>query len=125
MSRIFREMEVNGVRYWTLFDSGARGSYVTRSVSEHLPGGTLRKSVERRLGGYTFSIDRVCTLIGSVEDYEISTVAMVVDHLFPDEHGRGIEIIIGAEAMELWGIGMDMANRRLDFTHYAREATEG
>ncbi len=123
MGRVFREIEVNGNRFWTLFDSGARSTYVVKSVS--ILSGRLPKAVERRLGGKTFIIEEGGALIGTVEGYGIAVSALVIDHLFPDEHGRPIEIIFGAEAMELWGIGIDMANKRLDFTYYAQEAVEG
>jgi len=125
MGRVFNEIEVNGNRFWTLFDSGAISTYVIKSVSACLPTAKLPKSVERRLGGNTFIIDNASLLVGTIEGYGVTADAMVLDHLFPDEHGRQIEIIFGAEAMEKWGIGIDMVNRRLDFTHYAQEAIEG
>lgn len=125
MGRIFVELEVNGNKYHTLFDSGARGNYIVKSATAGLPKLKLPKPIERKLGGETFIINEACLLVGTIEGYGITATTMVVDKLFADENGREIEIIIGAETMELWGIGLDMANRRLDFTHYAKESIEG
>ncbi len=125
MGRIFHEIEVNGNCFWTLFDSGARSTYVVKQVSVLLPTVKLYKPVERRLGGKSFTIEEFCPLVGAIEGYGIAVSALIVNRLFPDEYGRPIEIIFGAEAMELWGRGIDMANKRLDFTYYAQEAVEG
>jgi hypothetical protein len=37
---------------------------------------------------------------------------------------RPIEILLGAECLETWGIGLDMKNKQLDFVHYQKEAVE-
>ena len=125
MGCVSNESDANGNRFWTLFDSGAISTYVVKSVSALLPTVKLPKPVERRLGGENFIVEKASLLVGTIDGYGVTADAMVLDHLFPDEHGRSIEIIFGAEAMERWGISIDMVNRRLDFTHYAQEAIEG
>ena len=124
-ARIYREICVNGSRFWALFDSGARRTYVTVPVARLAGAKRLPYPIKCALGGATHTIRRFCALAGTVEGYGITADALVVDKLFPDERGRPIVIIIGMETMETWGIGLDTTHKRLDFTFYAREVYEG
>lgn len=116
---------IDGARFWTLFDSGARGTYAARSAADRVGAGKLKRPVRRGLGGQVLRITEGCSLIGEVEGYGIGAFAFVVEKLFPDEGGRPVDIILGMEAMETWGIGLDTAHKRLDFTHYQQESYEG
>ena len=124
-ARIYREVRSNGSSFWTLFDSGSRRTYVTAAVAARMGKKRLAEPVERGLGGKKHIIHHVCVLTGRVEGYGISAEAFVVRRLFPDENGRQIDVILGMESMESWGINLDNTHKRLDFTFYAREASEG
>ena len=124
-TRIYSELAVDGQTFWTLLDSGARGTYVTRDVGELLGMRRFSKPVTRGLGGQVLEILHYCTLGGKIEGYDIATMAFVVERLFPDEKGRAVEIILGMEALETWGIWLDTVKKRPDFTHYAAESWEG
>jgi predicted aspartyl protease len=123
--RIYREIRVDGAKFWTLFDSGARGTYVTRAVADQTGFGRLKRPTRTAIGGRRFKITKACTLIGEVEGYGIVASALVVDDLFKDEQGRPIDVLLGMETMETWGIGLDTKHKRLDFTHYTKTFYEG
>ncbi|MBI2202172.1 MAG: retropepsin-like domain-containing protein [Planctomycetes bacterium] len=125
LARIFREVRSNGSSFWTLFDSGSRRTYVTAAVAAKLGKKKLPEPVKRALGGRVHVITHGCMVVGRVEGYGITSDALVVDRLFPDEGGRVIDIILGMESMESWGINLDNTHKSLDFTLYAREAHEG
>lgn len=124
-ARIYRELKSNGARFWALFDSGSRRTYVTKAAAVHFGIRRLAKSVKRALAGRTHTITQFCALGATVEGYAITADALVIDHLFPDEQGRPIDILLGMETMESWGIGLDNAHKQLDFRFYAQEAYEG
>jgi len=56
-------------------------------------------------------------LEAEVEGHRISTHAMVIDDIGNDEHGIAIEILIGALAMQQWGIRLIPEQEKLDLSH--------
>ena len=124
MGRIRTEIDIDGRKCWTLFDSGARNTYV---VHEAVQDETLRDLPSERIaafGGTTHTVKKSCHLFALVEGHWIETVASVVDEIGKDEDGRPIEVLFGALAMQLWGIRLDLKNEKLDFTHYTTEFVE-
>ncbi|MBI3824322.1 MAG: hypothetical protein HY289_16775 [Planctomycetes bacterium] len=97
MGRIREHIKVNGKKCWTLFDSGARNTYVVPAVAARLD---------------TFKLPK------------IFTDAVVIDDIGMDEDGKPIEILFGALAMQHWGIRLVLAEERLDLTHYPKEFVE-
>ena len=51
MGRIREYIRVNGKKFWTLFDSGARNTYIVPAVAAHLTTTKLPKAFRSSLGG--------------------------------------------------------------------------
>jgi hypothetical protein len=51
MGRVREPIQVNGRKYWTLFDTGARNTYVIPAVAAHLATARLPKPFRSALGG--------------------------------------------------------------------------
>jgi hypothetical protein len=124
MGRIREYITVNGKKFWTLFDSGARNTYVIPKVASLLPTGKLPKTFRSALGGKVKKTTKSALLIAKVEGYNVSTNALVIDEIGNDEDGKPIEVLFGALAMQQWGIRLVPAEERLDFTHYPKEFVE-
>ena len=118
------EVQIDGRRCWTLFDSGARNTYVVAAATTGLLGWAEPQPVQASLGGKVHHVSKGCMLIGTVENHVSETHARVVDDIGKDEKGRRIEILLGALAMQEWGIVLDLPKERLDFTHYPKEFVE-
>jgi hypothetical protein len=117
-------MKVDGQEYWTLFDTGARNTYVVPSVAEKLLTTETPHPIRTALGGSVKEATRTALLQAEVEGHLISTHAMVVDEIGKDEEGRRIEILFGALAMQQWGIRPVPDEERLDLSHYPEEFVE-
>lgn len=124
MGRVKAYIEVNGQKCWTLFDTGARNTYVVDSVAEKLLNWKFPQPAPVALGGKNYQVTQGCLLSGTVEGYWVETHARVVDEIGKDEEDLKIEILFGALAMQEWGINVDSKNECLDFTHYSREFVE-
>ena len=124
MGRIRTDLEIDGRQCWTLFDSGARYSYIRRAVAQGLPCLALSKPRHSRLGGAVHEVREACLIPATLEGHELEFQAGVIDEIGQDEDGREIDILFGAIAMQLWGIRLDPQNERLDLTHFADEFVE-
>ena len=124
MGRVRELLKVDGREYWTLFDTGARNTYVVPSVAEVLPTTEVPRPIRTALGGSVKETTRTALLQAEVEGHLISTHAMVVDEIGRDEEGRRIEILFGALAMQQWGIRPIPDEERLDLSHYPEEFVE-
>ena len=124
MGRIRQLIAVDGRKYWTLFDSGARNTYIVPEVAASLSTTTLPSPSYTRLGGETKVSSQVAALIGEVEGKPFHTEAMVIDRIGVDEEGKEIEILFGALAMQQWGIRLVPAEEKLDLSHYPEEFVE-
>lgn len=124
MARLCGEIEINGRKCWTLFDSEARHSYVVPGAVRgvHLVGVRLRRTAS--LGGKKHEVDQACLVSAQVEGRWVTFHASVVDDIAEDADGRRIEVLFGGLAMKEWGIRPDTANDRLDFTHYTTHFVE-
>ena len=63
-------------------------------------------------------------LEAEIEGRPISTHAMVVDDIGTDEEGVPIDILLGALAMQQWGIRLVPEQETLDLSHYPDEFVE-
>ncbi len=117
-------IKVDGRECWTLFDTGARNTYVVPSVADVLITPETPHPIRTALGGEVKESKRTALLQAEVEGHLISTHAMVVDQIEADEEGRRIEILFGALAMQQWGIRPIPDEERLDLTHYPEEFVE-
>jgi hypothetical protein len=124
MGRIREFIQVNGKKYWTLFDSGARNTYVTPQVATHLTTTELPKALKSALGGGVKKASQAALLLARVEKHHISTNAYVIDEIGRDEDGRPIDVVLGALAMQQWGIRLVLEEERLDLTHFPKEFVE-
>ena len=124
MGRIRLNIDVEGHDCWTLFDSGARNSYITKSAAIGSIVIPLKESRAFALGGKAHKIDTACFIQARVEGKPVEFQANVVDAIGKDEDGRDIDMIFGAIAMQLWGIKLDVPNEKLDLTHLAHDFVE-
>lgn len=117
-------INVNGRECWTLFDTGARNTYVIPKVALSLTTSKLRKPFRSAIGGEVKETTEAALLEAEVEGRRISTHAMVIDEIGEDEDGKPIEILFGALAMQQWGIRLIPEQEKLDLTHYPEEFVE-
>ena len=112
-------IKVDGRECWTLFDTGARNTYVIPKVAEVLTTSETAHPIRTALGGGVKMTNQTALLQAEVEGHLISTHAMVVDEIGADEDGRAIEVLFGALAMRQWGIRPVPDQEKLDFSHYS------
>ena len=124
MGRIKELVKVDGLECWTLFDTGARNTYVTSSVARVLTVTPLPQILRTSLGGGVKEATSATVLQAEIEGRPISTHALVLESIGDDEDGRPIEILFGALAMQQWGIRPIPDEERLDLTHYPKEFVE-
>ncbi len=124
MGRIREMIRVDGRECWTLFDTGARNTYVVPAVAELIPTSATPHPIRTGLGGVVKEIKKRALLEAEVDGRFISTSAMVIDEIGRDEDGRPIEILFGALAMQQWGIRPVPDEEKLDLTHYPEEFVE-
>ena len=124
MGRIRRMIRVDGKNAWTLFDSGARNTYVVPEVASVLTTSKLPQPTYTRLGGEIKISTLAALLVGEIEGKAIHTEAMVIDRIGTDEDDKPIEILFGALAMQQWGIRLIPETEALDLSHYPSEFVE-
>ena len=124
MGRVRQAIQVDGREFWTLFDTGARNTYVTPAVAALLTTSKARKPIRSALGGKVRQCDTTALLEAEIEGHRISTHAMVIDEIGNDEDGTAIEVLFGALAMQQWGIRPVPDEERLDLSHYPEEFVE-
>jgi hypothetical protein len=118
MGRIREYIDINGLACWTLFDAGARNTYITADVARRLTRSKLAKPLRWKLGGSTRVAKQIALVEAKIHGHAISTHAMVIDKIGPDEDGKPIEVLVGALAMQQWGIRPVPDQEKLDMTHY-------
>ncbi|MEW5768217.1 MAG: aspartyl protease family protein [bacterium] len=124
MGRIRQMIKVNGRECWTLFDTGARNTYVVPAVATLLTTSKFKKPLRSALGGKVKETTQTAILEAELEGRRISTHAMVVDEIGKDEEGTSIEILFGVLAMHQWGIRLIPEQEKIDLTHYPEEFVE-
>ncbi len=124
MGRIKQPIKVDGRDCWTLFDRGARNTYVTSTVAKGLKTSVKPRTIRTALGGEIKETNTAAILEAEIEGHPISTHALVIDEIGKDENGTPIEILFGALAMQQWGIRPVPDEERLDLSHYPQEFVE-
>jgi hypothetical protein len=124
MGRIRQTIQVRGRDCWTLFDSGARNSYIVPTVAALVPTSKVEQPFRSALGGGYKEAKKMALLEALVEGHRIATHALVIDNIGNDEDGTPIEILLGALAMQQWGIRLIPEQEKLDLTHYPKEFVE-
>ena len=124
MGRVRQMINVQGRNVWTLFDSGARNTYIIPDVAAQLTRTSLPQPTYTRLGGETKTSSEAAVLVGDIDGKSFHTEAMIIDRIGNDEEGKAIEVLFGALAMQQWGIRLILDKEALDLTHYPTEFTE-
>jgi hypothetical protein len=124
MGRIRLNIKVKRRLCWTLFDTGARNTYVNRDVAKLLATHKLAETRPVKLGGEEHHIKEATLLKATIDGRSLETHAYVLDHIGEDEEGKPIEVLFGALAMRQWGIRPVPDEERLDLTHFTREFVE-
>ena len=124
MGRIRQTIKVDGQECWTLFDTGARNTYVIPSVAKILSTSSMVRPFRTVLGGEIRETSTSAILAAEIEGHQIATHALVIEAIGKDEDGRPIEILFGALAMQQWGIRPIPDEERLDLSHYPDEFVE-
>ncbi len=124
MGRIRKMVQVDGRQFWTLFDTGARNTYVVPAVAQLLTTSRAPRPIRSAIGGEVKQTDTTALLQAQIEGRPVSTHALVVDQIGTDEDGKAIDILFGALAMQQWGIRPVPDEERLDLSHYPEEFVE-
>lgn len=124
MGRIKQYIEVGNQKYWALFDTDARNTYVTSTVSSQLRTDEFESSKPISLDGKTHSIKKYCDLRCKIKGYEVNTNAFVLDEIGNDENGKKIDALIGALLMQQWGIILIPEKEDIDMSNYPKEFVE-
>lgn len=124
MGRIRQMIKIDGREFWTLFDTGARNSYVVQSVARLLKTSRTLHPFRSAIGGKVKETNTSALLEAEVEGRPVSTHAMVIDEIGNDEDGTPIEVLFGALAMQQWGVRPIPDEEKLDLSHYPEEFVE-
>jgi hypothetical protein len=124
MGRIRQTIKVDGLECLTLFDTGARNTYVIPSVAGTLKTSAMAHAYRTALGGEVRETKTAAILEAEIEGHPITTHALVLNEIGKDEDGKPIEILFGALAMQQWGIRPIPDEERLDLSHYPDEFLE-
>ncbi len=124
MGRIRQTIRVDGSQFWTLFDTGARNTYIVPAVAQLLTTAKTPHPIRTAFGGEVKQAETTALLQAEIEGHQISTHALVVDQIGMDEDGKAIEILFGALAMQQWGIRPIPDEEKLDLSHYPEEFVE-
>ena len=113
MSRIVKEIQVNGSTLKALFDSGSLRTYMKSAFRPP----TVRKvkPITVGLGGETRHLNERCDLTATIDGLECDMTAYLVGELGETEHGP-LDAIIGAMTMEEWYIKLDPRTGELDLS---------
>ena len=117
-------IQIDGQSCWTLFDTGARNTYVVPSVAQILKTSPTSHPIRTALGGAIKESNTAALLEAEIQGRPISTHALVIDEIGKDEDGTPIEVLFGALAMQQWGIRLIPDEEKLDLTHYPEEFLE-
>ena len=81
MERIRQTIKVDGQQCWTLFDTGARNTYVIPSVAQALKTSTMPRAFRTALGGEVRETNTSAILEAEIEGHPISTHALVINEI--------------------------------------------
>ncbi|MDI6793603.1 MAG: hypothetical protein QME81_12195 [bacterium] len=113
MSRIIKEIEIEGKDAVALFDTGAMYTYVLNEYLANSVKKTVRKPYRVALGGKMIEIKEICLIGGSIEGLAFDTEVVPIDEIGKVD-GHKLDVIIGALTMEQWEIRLDPKAATLD-----------
>ena len=118
MGRITREIDVGGKGFLAMFDTGSKNTYVLPAVGDATGGRVAIQPRGVAIGGRPHTLRELCLLRATIDGYSIEGDAYVIDALGHDDHGRPIDILVGALLMQRWCIRPVPDEERLDWTYY-------
>lgn len=118
MTRILKEVAIEGCRTTALFNTGSARNYALKVVTKGVTR-VIVKPYTVGIGGKMITVREECILRGEIEGLEFAMKAIPVDEL-GSVNGHTIGAIIGATAMEEWEIRIDMAKAELDLSGLRR-----
>ena len=124
MGRVRENIEVNGRQCWTLFDTGARNTYIVPEVAPLLLPFNLKVPHKSAMGGGVKEAKQAAVLEATIVGCPITTHALVLDEIGRGEEGKMIEVLFGALAMRQWGIRPIPDLEKLDTSHYSKDFVE-
>lgn len=124
MGRVYDYLRIGRRRCLALFDSGARNSFAVPSVVALGRRMRLKAPLPVAIGGRRTGVREQCTLEGTLRGRRLVLNALVLPGIGHGEKGPPIEVLVGALAMRMGGIELDLKRERLDLTHYTREFVE-
>jgi hypothetical protein len=83
-------IKVDDRQFWTMFDTGARNTYVVPAVAQLLATSKPPHPIRSALGGEVKQADTTALLQAEIEGRQISTHAWVVDQIGKDDDGKAI-----------------------------------
>ena len=124
--RIYDTIVVNRQSLHTLFDTGAQNSYITRDAVNRagLSPIKLKKPFPMGLGGEARLLKEQTIIDGTLERNYFTITAFIVDGLGVTHDGKTIDMLFGLAAMEVWGVDLDIKNKRVDLSRFAKEFIE-
>ncbi|MCH8317697.1 MAG: hypothetical protein IIA88_04265 [Bacteroidetes bacterium] len=124
MGRIRTNIKIGQKNFWTLFDSGARNTYIIEEIARELTTIVLKNPRPVSLGGETHNVVQTSLLECEIEGLPIEDNALVLNRIGIDDEGKKIEVIIGALTMQRWGINLNLVEEKLDMTNYPKDFVE-
>ncbi|MBM4039956.1 MAG: hypothetical protein FJ290_15745 [Planctomycetes bacterium] len=132
MSRLLKQIEIEGKPATALFDSGVRHSFVRRELLAGVPMCALREPYRVRLAEQVIEVKEEYIAIGAIEGLSFDAGVIPMDEL-GEADSQALDAIIGTFAMGKWEIRLDPERGTLDleglrrrtFTEYATPRTEG
>src|SRR5215510_7564717 len=95
MGRIRQMIAVDGRKCWTLFDTGARNTYLIPSVALRLKTSSTPRTIRTALEDTIKETNTEAVLHAEIEGHPVSTYALVITDIGNDEDGKPIEILRG------------------------------
>jgi len=124
MSRIIKEIEIEGKPGIALFDTGAIHTYIRSRFLSDVPKRTIVKPYKVASGGKEIEVREVCVALGKIEGLEFDAEAVPIDQIGKAD-GHELDAIIGALTMEKWEMKIDPKTQEVDLEGLRRrEFTE-
>ena len=124
MGRIFDLIHVGKTRLYTLFDSGAKNSFVSDQAASAGGVVALKQRHLAEIGGKRHRIRKACVLEGTLRKHPIVIRALVLPEIGLDSDGKAIDILFGADDMQLYGIRLVPKEEQLDLSQFQKSFVE-
>jgi hypothetical protein len=126
MSRIIKEIEIEGKKAIALFDTGSYHTYVRSKFVADIPERIVAviEPYKVALGGRIIEVKKTCIINGKIEGLGFDTESIPIEEIGKAD-GYELDAIIGTLTMEEWEIKLDPKSKTLDLRGLrTREFTE-